>query len=692
MLIEITALSSILYVGFKNFKKQEAESAKRTLRREGNKNLYEKKIDQMYQDANKDAKTLTTSPAQTFDKMNNREIISAVIALGFASGGLFYAPLAFGSIPFILYSSQFVIREAYVLIKKGKIDIETLVSTSVIGTILLKRFFIASLAIFFFKLSFKLTALVINDSRHQLVDIFSQTTESVWVLVDGTEMNIPFHEIKVGDIIIVRAGDAIPVDGRIFAGMATVDQHILTGEAMPVEKGVGEEVFAMTLVLSGQLQIKVEKAGEESTVAKINQILNSTSDFKSSTQLRAERFSRNLINPTLIASGVALPIVGFNGALGVLESHPTNTLISIAPISILKHLNLAYQQGILIKDGRSLELLNKVDTIVFDKTGTLTEEQPHTEAIHCFANYSENEVLSYAGTAEYKQTHPLAKAILAEARKRNIVIAEPSHCEYKLGYGLMGTLQKQLIHVGSARFMTDKGISLPAELQTLQDKSHEEGYSLVIVALDKQVVGAIELLPTMRAEAKQVIRLLKNRPNIKSTYIISGDNEIPTRKLAKELGIDHYFAQTLPENKASIIEQLQKEGHFVCYVGDGINDSIALKTAQVSISLTGASKIATDTAQVILMDHGIGHLSLLFDLAENLNANMNTLLTLMIAPCILGVSGVFLLGFGITQVLILDIIGTLAAIGYALFPVPKQLQLSEEISGKDNPPDKHQFD
>ena len=333
-----------------------------------------------------------------------------------------------------------------------------------------------------------------------------------------------------------------------------------------------------------------------------------------------------------------------------------------------------------------MELLDQVDTLVFDKTGTLTETQPHVGKIYCCAHYDEDEILRFAAAAESKQTHPLAKAILQEAEKRQLILPTINDSEYKIGYGLTVEMDGRQIHVGSERFMVAENLPMPADLQEKQVLCNQEGYTLVVIAVDNQVVGGIELLPTIRPEAKKVISQLKKRRNIKSMYIISGDNEIPTRKLAQELGIDNYFAETLPENKAGLIEQLQQEGHFICYVGDGINDSIALKKSQVSVSLRGASTIATDTAQIILMDQGLNHLDSLFDLAGNFNANMKGTFAILLLPAIIGVSGAFLLGFGIGQTLALNIVGLLLGLGNSMTPLLKDSvsKKGPALQGPDN--------
>jgi len=261
---------------------------------------------------------------------------------------------------------------------------------------------------------------------------------------------------------------------------------------------------------------------------------------------------------------------------------------------------MASEQSILIKDGRALELLSQVDTVVFDKTGTLTQEQPHVGKIYTLQDYQENDLLKYAAAAEYKQKHPVAKAIIQAAHERELNLPEIDEAKYEIGYGIKVTISNQLIRVGSVRFMEMEEIAIPKKIRKILSSCHEFGYSLVMVAIDNQLAGAIELHATIRPEAKSIIKGLRQR-NM-SLYIISGDNEKPTQRLAEELGIDNYFADTLPENKATLIQQLIDAGKVVCFVGDGINDSIALKKAHVSISLKGASTVATDTAQIVLMD------------------------------------------------------------------------------------------
>jgi heavy metal translocating P-type ATPase len=616
------------------------------------------------------------------EKQINRALTIAGTSLGLTTVGLFYWPLGLVGALLFLYASIPVHKKTFQLLKQGKVGVDALITITLAGCVSLGYFWIGSFATVVQIAGRKLLLRVTEDSRNKLIDVFRQYPKSAWVVVDGVEVEVPLEEVNAGQTVVVNAGETIPVDGTIIEGMAAVDQHILTGESKPAEKEPGDEVFALTVVLSGRISVKVEKAGNETTVAQIGQVLNDTIEFKATAQLRAETLSDKTALPTLIAGCVSLPFLGPIGALAVINSHFKHKMSVIAPIGLMNFLNLASQKGILVKDGRSLELLNQVDTMVFDKTGTLTEEKPYIGAIHACVDYEDNKVLMYAAAAEQKQTHPIAKAILEEAHQRRLSIPEIDEAEYKIGYGLTVKISSSEVRVGSRRFMEICGISIPPELHRKEESCHGQGHSLIMVAIDSEAVGAIELLPTIRPEAKQVIRELRERHGIQSTYIISGDHETPTKTLAAELGVDHYFAETLPEEKANIVEQLQNEGKFICYVGDGINDSIALKKSQVSISLRGASTIAVDTAQIILMDERMSNLISLFDYAQDFHSNVNTTFGIVVIPTLIGIGGVLFLHFGLVHTIMLNLMSLAAGTSNSMLPLLKYKLTSEKVESK----------
>jgi Cu2+-exporting ATPase len=483
------------------------------------------------------------------------------------------------------------------------------------------------------------------------------------------EVEVPVEQLRVGDRVVVHGGQPIPIDGVIVEGSASIDQHVLTGEAQPVEKSSGDEVFATTVVLSGRIQISVEKTGDETTAAQIGQMLNRTVEYKSSIQLRAESLADRTVIPTLILGAIALPVLGLDGAVALVNAHFKNLMGNTSPIAIISFLNIAARRGILIKDGRTLDLLSQVDTVVFDKTGTLTEAYPSVGAIYCASIYSEEQVLQYAAAAERNQTHPIATAICQAAEQRDLPVPESSMASYALGLGLSVQVEGRLVHVGSERYIQAAGINLPLALQETKESSHQQGHSLVVVAIDNDVVGAIEMVPTIRPEIPAILDELRKRHKVREIYIISGDHEAPTRALAERLGMDGYYAETLPQDKASLIEGLKAEGKFVCYVGDGINDAIALKSAHVSISLRGGSTVAKDTAQAILMDQGLSHLPLLFELAQNCQRNLNITFATVLSCTGIGVFGVFFLKFGLIQTLTFNLLGLTLGTANSLRPL-----------------------
>ncbi len=585
-----------------------------------------------------------------------------------AMGFLFYPPLAFLSLPFTGYTSWPVFQAAYQsTFKERRLSISILDSTAILVGIGSGYYALSSFANFIYFFAARLLNKTKNKTRKSLINIFKEQPTSVWLLKDGVEVSVPVESIQAGDCIVVDTGEIIPVDGIITQGIANIDQHILTGEAQAEEKTINEKVFATTVVLTGRICIEVEKTGKATIAAQIGEVLNKTASFEETLQTRGEEIADKTVTPTLGVGALTLVTQGPYMALTTLSSNFSEVIRLTTPLSMLNYLHIASKNGILIKDGRSLELLKQVDTVVFDKTGTLTLEEPHVEKIHPCNGLSKKELLMYAAAAEYKQNHPIARAILAAAKKDHLSLSRVESAEYIIGHGIKVRSEGTIIRVGSGRFIEQEKIPIPPVIQKLQSQSYEQGNSLVYVAVDDQLGGVLELQPTLRPEAKAIVQSLHQK-HLK-TYIISGDHEQPTQRIAKELEIEHYFAETLPEEKAHLIEQLQKEGRSVCFVGDGINDSIALKKATVSISLRGASTVATDTAQIVLMDTTLKRLEYVFDLAGKFNSNQKIGIACSTIPGIICTGGVFFSYFGLPSVLIFYNISAITGLGSAMLPL-----------------------
>lgn len=601
------------------------------------------------------------------EKELNRLLTISLGSLTLATGGLWFPALNFFFIPVAIYLAVPWFKKSYELAVKEKRWALALVDVFwVSGAVLTGHYVAFSFLLSFIFFSEKLMLKTQDRSMSNMVNIFSEHPRFVWVVVDGVEVEIPFESVKVGDTVVIQAGQTVAVDGVIVDGYATIDQRTLTGESQPVEKGVGEQVFASTVTLSGKIEVKVEKAGSDTVAAQIGDILTNTANFQSGMRAIGLRIAEKGALPTLGFGALALLTLGREGSLAVFNSGFGYPLRAAAPIAMLNFLRIASEEGILIKDGRSLELLGRVDTIVFDKTGTLTEEMPTVGKIYTH-QYSENELLRYTAAAEYKQTHPVAKAILKESSLRQLSLPDIGLAQYEVGYGLKVWIEEHMLQVGSIRFLEMSGIEIPEVFQQVQEEAHSKGYSLIYVAIDEQFAGAIELRPTIRPEAYDLIRQLKQQKI--STVIISGDNEKPTQELAATLGIERYFAETLPEDKANLIEQLQQEDRLVCFVGDGINDSIAMKKAQVSISLAGASTVATDTAGIILMDGTLSQLMPLFAIGQEFKSTLKKGIAISTLPGIVCIGGVFFLHWGVVGTILLYQLNLSSSILNSMWPL-----------------------
>ena len=547
-----------------------------------------------------------------------RDFTIGGLSLGVSAvGDAFYPPLSLLSVPGALYAGRELFREALrSLVQERTISVDALVICVYVLSVMGGYYFLFNLNNFVFLCARNLLDKVKRDSRADYTDLFRQEARTVRIRVDGAEVETPLDAVKVDDLVSISAGETIPVDGRIAEGAATIDQHLLTGEAAPAERGVGDAVFALTVVLSGKIGIRVEKTGAATAAAQIARVLSNTVDFKTGRQLRAERVADRLVAPAFLFGLGAWPVLGLGASAALLDAHPKYRTTLASSLGLLNYFRLAAREGLLIKDGRALELLSEVDTVVFDKTGTLTLGQPHVRRL-------------YARASARGRRHPAirrrrrAAPVASGGHARSCTRPGPEACPCRrstrpstgLGYGLSVTVDALRGARGERAVHGDGGDrAAAARGRPRRPGATARGIRSCWWRSMGRVAGAIELHTTIRPEARAIVRGLRRR-HIASMYIISGDHEAPTRRLAETLGIEHYFAETLPENKAALIEGLQQAGKVICYVGDGINDSIAMKKSHVSVSLRGASTLAVDTAEVILLDGSLNQLGRLFDIA-----------------------------------------------------------------------------
>lgn len=587
-------------------------------------------------------------------------------SIGLAAAALF----AYTSIP-SLTNAYRALRD------QKKVGVDFLDSIVVLGCLMTLQVFPGAILSWCLSFGRMLVRKTEDRSKSMLLSAFGKQPRFVWLLKDGVEVEVPLDSLLEQDVVVVHTGDMVPVDGHIIFGMAMIDQQGLTGESTPVEKGMGNKVFASTILVAGKIHVSVEKAGSETASAKISQILNDTAGYKLTSQNTGEKLADTAVFPTLIAGALAYGTLGPHAGVAALNSDLGTGIRMAAPLAMLSTLTLCAQKGILVKDGRALELMNEIDTVLFDKTGTLTRERPEVGRVLVTPSHTESDVIRYAAAAEQKFHHPIAEAVLHKAQELGIDLPPTDETQYKVGFGIQVQIEGKMIRVGSQRYMAMEGLHLTPEISVTLAAAHKEGFTLVMVAIDDQLAGALELRSSIRPEVGDLIKGLRKQ-GIKHIAIISGDHDAPTKKLAEQLGMDRYFAEVLPADKAAYVEELQKEGRKVCFIGDGINDSIALKKANVSISLNGAASIATDTAHIVFMENGLSKLCEFKDIAGAMSRNVRNSWIMIVVPNVVCVAGVFLFGFGIGTSVVTNNVSALVALANGLWPMRRVAQIEME--------------
>lgn len=597
----------------------------------------------------------------------NKELLFSSTSLAVTIlGSLVYPPLQLLSLPSVIYSLLPIYRDAYHSVRAKQFDVNVLYAIT--QSLVVGRGYLlpANLGAFYYFLSRKLLLMAEDRFEIQLHELFGQLPLTVHKIVNGVEVDCNLEEIAIGDVITVYAGETIPVDGTIISGMAMVDQQRLTGEAQSVEKGDGETLYASTILLAGSVQIQVTQAGTTTIVAQIGTILAQSTAEAVDHELWSKQLNDRLVFPLVALGGLSLPVLGLDGAQALIDSHPQRRMNISTALCALNYLALAADSGILVKNGRALERLHLVDTIVFDKTGTLTLDQPYVAQIYAAPGFNPQIVLRYAAAAEAHQEHPIARAISEAAQAQGIQLPHLDDAAYHVGYGLTVQIGEHQIRVGSDRFIEQEGISIPAQLQQQLTTIWRQGNSGVLVSVDGQVAGLIELHATLRPEAAAIMAMIR-RQGLQS-YVLSGDHEAPTRRLADELEIEHYVADLLPEEKAAFVARLQAENKHVCFIGDGINDAIAMQQADVAISLRGATTAATDTAHIVLMAADLQQLFDLFAITRDYRRNQRATVGVFLTGTTIAVSGAYFLGFGLWHVTNLNMLFFPMSLAIAMWP------------------------
>lgn len=499
----------------------------------------------------------------------------------------------------------------------GKISSAFLITIAMIAAVAIGDVFAAGEVACIMALGEILEDLTTDRAKKGLKKLIALAPVQGRKLVDGKETLVPAEEIAVGDILRILPGETVPVDGVVVSGQSSVDQSVLTGESLPVDKEVGDEAYCGTINRFGTMDIRATKVGEDSSLQKLIRMVKDAEKNKAPMQRTADKWASWLVPVALLIAVIAgLAMRDIVVAVTVLVVFCPCALVLATPTAIMAAIGQATKHGVIIKSGEALEKLNKVDVVAFDKTGTLTFGKLTVSDVLPFdEEISETQLLTLAAAAEQRSEHPLGKAIVAHANAQEITPLAAENFRMEAGKGVSVTVSGKTVLCGNAKYLTENGVTLSEKATGALDRFQEEGKASVLVAREERILGVIALSDVLRPTAKRTVEGL-GKAGV-NTLLLTGDNARTANYFAAQAGVDEVKAELLPEEKVENILSLQKAGKKVCMIGDGVNDAPALKTATVGVAMGAmGSDIAVEAADVALMGDDISKLPYLKRLAR----------------------------------------------------------------------------
>ncbi len=513
-----------------------------------------------------------------------------------------------------LFAATPLLKEAWRDIKKRKFTLQTFMSFSLIGAALLGEAETAFEVIYILRGGMLLEEYAANRSKAKVHELLNADIKKAYVLIDELEVEVNLEDVKTGDIVVVRSGEKIPVDGEITKGKAEISEALINGRSEPSFKEAGDKVFSNTLVQKGRIFIRTDATGSKTYLAKITDQVEYALSNRSQSEKQADKLASKLLNlGTFLTAGTFLLTGSALRAFSVMivMSCPCATILA-ASTAVSAGIAKAAKEGILIKGGEYLEKFSQSDVICFDKTGTLTTGKPQIVDI-VLNNSSEKELFKTASLAEYRNTHPLALCILEHAEKLGIKAESKTNSELLVGLGAKLKLDNETILVGNKKLMDLNKISTK-NFDTL--KYTNDGLSVVYVAKNKNILGLIAFSHEQRDGVKSVVNDLKKR-GVKKIILLTGDDEKVGKSFAKQFGFDEVYANLMPDEKAKVIEELKKEYKIVSMIGDGINDTIAMGKSDVGVSFaSGGSEAAVELSDIAIINSDIQDVLTLHDISS----------------------------------------------------------------------------
>ncbi|MCM3568615.1 cation-translocating P-type ATPase [Neobacillus mesonae] len=561
---------------------------------------------------------------------NKIALISGLfIASGFLTGVMgmttlknlaLLAATVIASVPIFLKAYQALAMKAF--------SIELLVSIAVIGAIFIQEYTESAIVTFLFLFGDFLEARTLEKTRSSLKKLVEMAPLEAEVICDGVPVTIPVEEVLKGDRVIVRSGGKVPVDGKILSGHAYLNEAAVTGEPIPSAKYADDQVFSGTIVDNGYIEIMAEKVGDDTTFAKIIELVEEAQESKSKTEKFLDKFS-TIYTPAVVLLSIIVFVQtrDLHLAITFLVVACPGALIIGAPVSNVAGIGNGAKNGILVKGGEIMERFSKVDTLVLDKTGTLTMGKQEVTDVKVFGQMSTNDLLSLVAQAETISEHHLGRTIVKEAKARKINLSSDVESgEVVKGNGIRADIEGYHLVIGNRKLITRENIDIPREVSVYCFEREKEGNTVIFAAIDGKLAGVISIADQIRDDAQKALNEMRNN-GIKKIVMLTGDNRYTAQLVAEQLGIDEFHAELLPEEKVEYVKKLKAEGHVVAMAGDGINDAPAIAAADIGLAMgEGGTDISMETADVVLMADKLVQLSHAYALsiATIFNMKQNT--------------------------------------------------------------------
>lgn len=527
----------------------------------------------------------------------------------------------------IVSSAWYVAPKAWANAKRFNLDMNVLMLVAVVGALAIGQWFEAGSVTFLFSVALLLQSWSIEKARKTISKLLALTPTMARVMVGDKLIEKNIEDVLVGDRVLVHPGEKIPLDGEIVKGSSSVNQAPITGESIPVSKEKGDLVFAGTINTDGTLEFRVTKGANDTTLARIIQMVQKARTRRAKSEQWVDRFSR-YYTPIMLVLAISVAFVFplvfgggwlnwiYGGLVLLVIACPCSLVIS-TPVSIVSGLTRAAREGVLIKGGLFLEIIGKLDAIAFDKTGTITTGHPKVQRIVSLCSLTEKELLEVAARLEMPSEHPLSRAILEKASKEGLSPLPAENFQIFKGLGAEGTVEGKRYWIGSHRFMHEKKREEGEEAHQLALEMEDAGHSVIAIGDFSRVCGLISVMDKPRPYMQEILASIQAL-GVATVVMLTGDNKKTAETLAKEVGISTCLAELLPEDKVKAIEDLKKGGNVVAMVGDGINDAPAMAASSLGIAMGAmGSDVAFETADIVLMTDDLSHIPYLIRLSHN---------------------------------------------------------------------------